>query len=131
MDTVKIPPVLFRPSAYISLMAGIFIIGLIFGSIVFGGKNVPTAEAGSIGGIVHNPDARGGTQRCGLAPRGQACVVYIMNTDHVDREGKTFFQAAAEMVGAQKYVVDAGNPNYANTIIRPGRIGQFYIMQMK
>lgn len=128
LDEKPLPPILTRTSVFLIVCISILLFGLTFGAIFFSSKPTPTLFADAVRGVVRNPDIRQAVPRCGTVAKGQACVVYLMNPDSADREAKTFFQLVADMTGIYKYVIETANPNYANTIIRPGHIGAFYIM---
>ncbi len=77
--------------------------------------------------VVLNGEVPQGRARCGKAPAGQGCVLYIMNPQRQELSARDFYDLAAQLTGRQRFVIETGNMRYSNTKIRPGEIAQFNI----
>ena len=102
----------------------VLILGIIFGKLVFGGK---TVVKDGLQGVVVNAEVPRGRARCGVAEKTQGCVLYIMNPQRRDLQGRDFYDLASQLTGRQRFVVETGNMRYSSVKIRPGDIAQINI----
>ena len=100
------------------------LIGMMFGSLMFGKKTVSNR---GLDGVVINSDVPAGRNRCGLVEPHQGCVLYIMNPRNQEVTGKDFYSTAAQWTQRQRYLIETGNMHYSNTRIKPGYIAQINI----
>lgn len=109
----------------VAAIAGIvFILTLIIGMMIFGGE---TVVKDGLQGVVVNAEVPRGRARCGIAERTQGCVLYIMNPQRQDLQGRDFYDLASQLTGRQRFVVETGNMRYSNVKIRAGEIAQINI----
>lgn len=101
-----------------------FLVGFIFGKIIGGEQEI---VYNGLQDVIVNAEVPQGRPRCGKAPAGQGCVLYIMNPQRQDLSARDFYDLAAQLTGRQRFVVETGNMRYSNTKIRPGEIAQFNI----
>ena len=107
------------------LIAGLCLfMGVVAGKFLFAESRV---VRNGLQGVVVNNEVPRGRARCGVAERGQGCVLYIMNPQRQDMSAKDFYDLAAQMTGRQRFMIETGNMRYANTKIRPGDIVQLNI----
>ncbi|MCL2673194.1 MAG: hypothetical protein FWF01_02250 [Alphaproteobacteria bacterium] len=104
--------------------------GLFLG-MIFGKATASCPQAQGLTGIVLNPDAQGNLQRCGTVARSVPCVLFIVNPYRRDVEARDFFGMVAEMTQTQKFLIETHNMRYADTLIRPGHIGMFYVPPLR
>ena len=100
------------------------IIGMFMGKLFFSSEQV---VHNGLQGVVVNPEVPNGRARCGLAERTQGCVLYIMNPQRQDLNGRDFYDWAAQLTGRQRFVIETGNMRYSSVKIRPGSIAQLNI----
>lgn len=100
------------------------IIGMFMGKVFFSSEQV---VHNGLQGVVVNPEVPNGRARCGLAERTQGCVLYIMNPQRQDLNGRDFYDWAAQLTGRQRFVIETGNMRYSSVKIRPGSIAQLNI----
>jgi hypothetical protein len=100
------------------------IIGMFMGKLFFSSEQV---VHNGLQGVVVNPEVPNGRARCGLAERTQGCVLYIMNPQRQDLNGRDFYDLAAQLTGRQRFVIETGNMRYSSVKIRPGSIAQLNI----
>lgn len=109
------------------------IIGLAIGCIVFGlllGKFVFSSEQvvrNGLQGVVVNPEVPKGRTRCGIAEKTQGCVLYVMNPQRQELNGRDFYDLASQLTGRQRFVIETGNMRYSSVKIKPGSIAQLNI----
>ncbi len=110
------------------ILAGIiFILGIFFGNVFFGGGEGNQVIQG-LAGVVQNSEPEISTKsRCGIAERTQGCILYLMNASRTDKEAKDFYNQAADITGVPPYDIQMSNIRYATTVIRPGHIAQLNI----
>lgn len=108
-----------------------FIVGMIFGSIFFGSSGGSKQRPVGLQGVIANPDITTEMKRCGLIDKGQACVLYIMNTTRYDKKAEDFFDDAVKLTEIQKFSIQMVNPKYAKMIIPPGRFAQIKIPNVR
>ena len=78
-------------------------------------------------GVVNNAEIPKGRPRCGIAQKGQGCVLYLMNAQRREMEAKEFFGYAADILGIPKFQIETANIRYATMRIPPGYIALFNI----
>ena len=100
------------------------IIGLILGKFMFSNK---TVVRDGLQGVVVNPEVPKGRSRCGIAEKTQGCVLYIMNPQRNELNGRDFYDLAAQLTGRQRFVIETGNMRYSTIKIKPGNIAQLNI----
>ena len=100
------------------------IIGMLMGNLIFSSEQV---VQNGLQGVVVNPEVPAGRARCGLAERTQGCVLYIMNPQRQDLNGRDFYDWASQLTGRQRFVIETGNMRYSSVKIRPGNIAQLNI----
>ena len=100
------------------------IIGMFMGKLFFSSEQV---VHNGLQGVVVNPEVPNGRARCGLTERTQGCVLYIMNPQRQDLNGRDFYDLAAQLTGRQRFVIETGNMRYSSVKIRPGSIAQLNI----
>lgn len=100
------------------------ILGALVTKLIVGGK---TVVKDGLQGVVVNTEVPRGRARCGVAERTQGCVLYIMNPQRRDLQGRDFYDLASQLTGRQRFVVETGNMRYSSAKIRPGDIAQINI----
>ena len=78
-------------------------------------------------GVVINSEVPRGRARCGVAEKTQGCVLYIMNPQRQDLNGRDFYDLAAQLTGRQRFMIETGNMRYSSIKIKPGEIAQLNI----
>lgn len=101
-----------------------FLIGFMFAKLIGGEQEV---VYNGLQDVIINAEVPQGRPRCGKAPAGQGCVLYLMNPQRQDLNASDFYDLAAQLTGRQLFVIQTGNMRYSNTKIRPGEIAQFNI----
>ncbi|MBR1605336.1 MAG: hypothetical protein IJ660_04435 [Alphaproteobacteria bacterium] len=108
-----------------AVIAGVvFVLTLIIGMMIFGGE---TVVKDGLQGVIVNAEVPRGRARCGVAERTQGCVLYIMNPQRQDLQGRDFYDLASQLTGRQRFVIETGNMRYSNVKIRAGEIAQINI----
>ncbi len=102
----------------------VFFVGFLFAKLLSGGN---TIVKDGLQGVVINAEVPRGRARCGVAERTQGCVLYIMNPQRQDLQGRDFYDLASQLTGRQRFVIETGNMRYSNAKIRPGDIAQINI----
>ena len=87
----------------------------------------PSVVHNGLQGVIVNPEVPRGRARCGVAEKTQGCVLYIMNPQRQDLNGRDFYDLAAQLTGRQRFMVETGNMRYAGVKVRPGEISQINI----
>ncbi len=118
-----LPSFVNKKNIIIALL-GSFIVGFFISSTFF---NPPEVVKGGLQGVVPNIEVPRGRARCGLTDRTQGCVLYLMNPQRQELNGRDFYDLASQLTARQRFVIETGNMRYSNTKIRPGEIGQFNI----
>ncbi len=103
---------------------GCVFFGLLIGKFLFGS---PQVVQHGLPGVVVNPEVPKGRSRCGMVEKTQGCVLYVMNPQRQDLNGRDFYDWAAQQTGRQRFVIETGNMRYSNVRIRPGGIAQINI----
>lgn len=100
------------------------LVGLFLGKMFFSSEQV---VRNGLQGVVVNPEVPKGRSRCGVAERTQGCVLYIMNPQRQELNGRDFYDLASQLTGRQRFVIETGNMRYASVKIKPGNIAQLNI----
>ena len=123
IDTLMVDN-MFTAKGVVLIAVLVLILGIVFAKLVFGGK---TVVKDGLQGVVVNAEVPRGRARCGVAERTQGCVLYIMNPQRRDLQGRDFYDLASQLTGRQRFVVETGNMRYSSVKIRPGDIAQINI----
>lgn len=114
------------------IMAGVLLFGIIFGSIFFGGSGDSSPKkSGGLQGVVRNMDLDVMLPRCGTVERGQACILYLMNSSRYDKTAEDFFDEAVRLMEVSRYSISMVNTRYAKQLIRPGYFAQIKIPNVR
>lgn len=108
----------------------ILVVGIIMGAMMFGGSSKPAQQAG-LQGVVKNTDIRTKLPRCGRIDRGQACILYIMNSTRYDQIAESFFEEALRLTEVPIYSISMANPKYAKRRIPPGHFAEIQIPKVR
>ena len=127
---LRLPASLLKTKVFLALMIGVFVVGILFGSALFGGGKQAVVTQG-LGGIVENPDAEKGLARCGRASRGERCVLYVMNNIRKEIKAQELFKLVSQLASVSEFLIQTANVGYASTIIKPGYFAQFVIPDLK
>lgn len=117
-------PKLLAIVAVCTLMAGILL-----GAMLFSGSSSPAPQG--LLGVVRNDDIRTRLPRCGLIDRGQACILYIMNSTRYDKIAESFFEEALRLTEVPIYSISLANPKYAKRRIPPGQFAEIHIPKVR
>ena len=99
-------------------------VGLLLGKFMFSSEQV---VRNGLQGVVVNPEVPKGRSRCGIAERTQGCVLYVMNPQRQELNGRDFYDLASQLTGRQRFVIETGNMRYSSVKIKPGNIAQLNI----
>ena len=99
-------------------------IGILAGKFLLGSEHV---VQNGLQGIVMNPEVPQGRSRCGVAEKTQGCVLYVMNPQRQELNGRDFYDLASQLTGRQRFVIETGNMRYSSMKIKPGFIAQLNI----
>ncbi len=124
-----LPPSLLKPKMMGGIFAGIFLFGMLFGALLFGGSSQP--QQTGLQGVIANPDIKTKLPRCGRTDNSSACVLYIVNHSTNDKRARDFFDSAVKLTGRQRYAIEIDNPAYANTRIPAGYFAQIKIPSLR
>ena len=114
-----LPPAFVKTKVLLPLFFLLFILG---GAAGFFGGTLQNKSEGELPGVVSNAEIPKGRPRCGIAQKGQGCVLYLMNAQRRELEGKEFFGMAADILGIPKFQIETANIRYAIVRIPPGYI---------
>lgn len=103
---------------------GCILFGLLLGKFMFSSEQV---VRNGLQGVVVNPEVPKGRTRCGVAEKTQGCVLYVMNPQRQELNGRDFYDLAAQLTGRQRFVIETGNMRYSSVKIKPGNIAQLNI----
>ncbi len=106
--------------ALLCLFVGVFIGALFF-------KGGDQVVQNGLQGVVINPEVPKGRARCGVSEKMQGCVLYVMNPQRQELNGRDFYDLASQLTGRQRFVIETGNMRYSSVKIRPGAIAQLNI----
>ena len=128
-----IPPFLTTMKGIAIALGGAVILGLLLGLLMGGGSSSQpkTQCSGFEKLVIRNKDITNRMPLCGRTDRGQACLLYIMNTSRYDETAEKFFKKAAELTGMQNYSIQMVNPQYAKQRIPAGHFVEIKIPAMK
>ena len=111
---------------------GIFVIGLLMGSIMFGGSgDTPAPAPKGLQGVVSNPDIKEPLKRCGQVEASSPCVLYVMNSYTYEKLAEDFFETAVSVTRRKDLVIRMDNVRYATMRIPPGYFAQIKIPAYK
>ena len=111
---------------------GIFLIGLLMGSVLFGGSSEEPAPAPKgLQGVVSNPDIKEPLKRCGQVEASSPCVLYVMNSYTYEKLAEDFFETAVSVTRRKDLVIRMDNVRYATMRIPPGYFAQIKIPAYK
>ena len=116
------------------ILGATLLVGMLFGSALFGGSNTSTPQVpqpDTVNGVVPNTDLTTKLPRCGIAEKGQACVLYVQNTTRYDKKAGDFFEDVATLMGVAHYHVSIVNTRYAKQLIKPGHIAKIKIPEIR
>ena len=125
---LKLSSSIYRTKIATAVMTGVFLAGILFGAIIFGGS--APQQATGLQGVIQNPDWNG-LPRCGSVSETSPCAVYFMNHSRNDHQAEDFFAEAVRQTGRQEYLIKIENPHYAKTRIPPGYIAQIRIPPLR
>lgn len=108
----------------LGLAIGCLLAGMFLGSFFFSSEQV---VQNGLQGVVVNPEVPKGRSRCGIAEKTQGCVLYIMNPQRQELNGRDFYDLASQLTGRQRFVIETGNMRYSSVKIKPGNIAQLNI----
>lgn len=112
--------------------AGIFVIGLLMGAIMFGGSSeAPAPAPKGLQGVVSNPDIKEPLKRCGQVEASSPCVLYVMNSYTYEKLAEDFFETAVAVTRRKDLVIRMDNVRYAAMRIPPGYFAQIKIPAYK
>lgn len=126
----NLPPALIKTKGYLLTTLLILIIGFVFGSLTSGSTSSAPQVIG-LQGVVRNRDITQKMARCGQTERGQACLLYIMNSSRYDKIAEDFFEEAVKLMGVQEYSISMVNPKYAKERIPPGYFAEIKIPNVR
>ncbi len=112
------------------VLGAFFIIGMMFGCSMGGGKKQPETKqvAGMEQFIVPNADITQKLARCGRSTqRTDACVFYVLNWEQRDKLAEDFFDYVSEKMKRAPFNVQMVNPTYAKTLIKPGYFAKIQV----
>ena len=118
-----LPPVFIKTKMLVSLFLLFFALGCGAGYVgsSFRAKDI-TGGGSGMRGVDRNSEIPKGRPRCGLAQKGQGCVLYLMNTQRREIEGRDFFESASVMLGVPRFQIETANIRYSTKRIPPGYI---------
>jgi hypothetical protein len=91
----------------------------------FSGSEVVNKKG--LDGVVVNQEVPQGRARCGTTEKTQGCVLYIMNPQRQELNGRDFYDWASQLTGRQRFVIETSNMRYSTVKIKPGYIAQINI----
>lgn len=114
------------------IMFCVLVFGMLMGAAFFGGSDAPSKKQNTgLQGVVANIDLTNALPRCGIAEKGQACLLYIMNSSRYDKTAEEFFKDAVRLMGVSEYAISMVNTRYAKQRIKPGYIAQIKIPDVR
>lgn len=116
----------------IAIIFGVtLVVGMLFGSIMFGSSSNAQQQQPGLQGVVANVDLDRPWPRCGTVEKGQACVLYLMNNTRYDRTAEDFFDEAVRLMEVSRYSISMVNTRYAKQRIGPGYFAQIKIPNVR
>ena len=122
-----LPPAFIKTKVLLPLFLFFLICG---GTIGFFVSAMQNRSATEMPGVVNNAEIPKGRPRCGIAQKGQGCVLYLMNAQRREVEAKDFFGMASEILSIPKFQIETANIRYATMRIPPGYIALLNIPPM-
>ena len=114
------------PPAFVKtkVLLPLFLFLLVFGGVAgyFASSVLQSGAENELPGVVTNAEIPKGRPRCGIAQKGQGCVLYLMNAQRREVEAKDFFSMASDILGVPKFQIETANIRYAIMRIPPGYI---------
>lgn len=123
-----LPPIFIQTKMLLFLFFFFTVCGL--GTGWFFGQMKPT-NTEQVSGIVQNSEILKGRPRCGVAQKGQGCVLFLLNSTREDHDAKYFFQMASDLMQVPKFQIETSNMKYGNTRIPPGYFALINIPPMQ
>lgn len=112
----------------IIIYAGMFLLGLVFGGIFFGGSdNQEAPVVKGLQGVVGNTDIKTPLKRCGMVSLNDACVFYVMNNFSHEKQAKDFFQTVSDLTQRPLSLITSENIHYQTQRIKPGYFAEIKI----
>lgn len=102
------------------------LVGLIAGKLFFGSSSSKIVQNG-LQGVIMNPEVPQGRSRCGVAEKTQGCVLYLMNPERQELNGRDFYDWASQLTKRPRFIIETGNMRYSSVKIKPGFIAQINI----
>lgn len=122
-------PQLNNPKTMGILAVVTLLFGVLLGAMMFSGSSAPAPQG--LLGVVKNDDIRVKLPRCGRIDRGQACILYLMNSTRYDRIAESFFEEALRLTEVPIYSISMANPKYAKRRIPPGHFAEIHIPKVR
>ena len=122
-----LPPSFIQTKVLLPLFLFFIVSGLVIGFCL---SSVYGQSKGDLPGVVANAEIPKGRPRCGIAQKGQGCVLYLMNAQRREIEAKEFFSMASDVLGVPKFQIETANIRYATMRIPPGYIALLNIPPM-
>ena len=114
-----------RSKVFIVAMISL-LVGLLVGKFFFApSSNAP--QINGLQGVIFNPEVPQGRSRCGVAEKTQGCVLYLMNPERQELNGRDFYDGASQLTGRPRFIIETGNMRYSSKKIKPGQIAQINI----
>lgn len=101
------------------------LIGLLVGKFFFASSSKIVQNG--LQGVIMNPEVPQGRSRCGVAEKTQGCVLYLMNPERQELNGRDFYDWASQLTKRPRFVIETGNMRYSSVKIKPGFIAQINI----
>lgn len=114
-----LPPLFIKTKMLLSLFVLFFLIG---GGVGYLMNSVKGKSEDGMQGVVRNAEIPKGRPRCGIAQKGQGCVLYLMNAQRREMEARDFFGMASDLLKVPRFQIETANIRYATTRIPPGYI---------
>lgn len=122
---------IFQNRSLLIAFCSIFVLGFLLGACFFSGGDQGTSssqQSSGLTGVVPNPEPNvAKLKRCGLAERGEPCLIYLVNHSKYEQYAEKFFEEASRLTEVNLYSIKMDNLRYATTLIRPGQIAQIKV----
>ena len=126
IDKWGLGPSILQPTRALVAILVILFVGVLMGTIFFGGGEQDCVQQG-LRGVIRNPGVKGKVYRCGVVPKTENCIFYVMNGSLTDKKVREFYQQVSDLTGVPKYTIDLGNVEYASSVIKPGFIAEIFV----
>lgn len=123
-----LPPAFVKTKVLVPLFFFFMVLG---GCVGYFGSLLQGKSGGEMPGVVNNAEIPKGRPRCGIAQKGQGCVLYVMNAQRREMEGRDFFGMAADVLSIPRFQIETANIRYATMRIPPGYIALLNIPPMQ